>query len=243
LTVEYITLLNQSGRWQSALEHLSARRFSPWEGGEGLVSGQYVHAHRALGIAALHDGQLNGALEHFEAARHYPVNLGEGKHLLTLERDLDYFSGLAAEKLGDANRAQLHWIAAAAPLAKLGVHSYFQALGLQSLGNRQAAREVMLNLEAFAAKQMEEVPRIDYFATSLPNLLLFDDDLCKRNRIESMLLIALACDGMGDAEKAVHLLQQVLDADPTPLLAADILSWIKQRNRIAPDRSEESAAR
>jgi tetratricopeptide (TPR) repeat protein len=242
LTMEYITLQNQRGQWQSALEQLSARRFSPWEGGEGLVSGQYVHAHRALGIAALCAGKPLDALEQFEAARHYPMNLGEGKHLLTRERDLDYFSGLAAEELGDANLAQLHWKAAAAPLAKLGVHSYFQALSLQALGNRAAAREVALKLEAFATKQMEAEPKTDYFATSLPNMLLFDDDLEKRNRVESLLLIAMASHGLGEAEKATRLLQRVLDADPNHLFASDMLSWIKQCNRIAPGRTEESAA-
>ena len=98
LTVEYITLLNQCGHLQTALGQLSARRFCPWEGGEGLVSTQYVHAHRALGMAALAGGRPAEALKHFEASRHYPLNLGEGKHLLTLERDLDHFSGLAAQK-------------------------------------------------------------------------------------------------------------------------------------------------
>ena len=87
LSVEYITLLNHSGQWLAALDRLSARRFSPWEGGEGLVSAQYVHAHRALGLTELAAGSPAPALEHFEAARHYPENLGEGKHLLTLERD------------------------------------------------------------------------------------------------------------------------------------------------------------
>ena len=37
----------------------------------------------------------------------------------------------------------------------------------------------------FASQLMKAEPKIDYFATSLPNLLLFDDDLDKRNRIES----------------------------------------------------------
>ena len=101
LTIEFITLLNQRGQFQTALERLSARQFSPWEGGEGLVSAQYVQAHRSLGRAALIAGDAKDALRHFESARHYPENLGEGKHLLTLERDLDYFSGLAAEQLED----------------------------------------------------------------------------------------------------------------------------------------------
>src|SRR5260370_24448860 len=41
LTVEVITLLNQTSQPQKALTLLSSRRFNPWEGGEGLVSGQY----------------------------------------------------------------------------------------------------------------------------------------------------------------------------------------------------------
>jgi tetratricopeptide (TPR) repeat protein len=80
LTVEYITLLNQCSEWQAALDHLNARQFSPWEGGEGLVPAQYMRAHRELGRVALAAGKPADALGHFEAARHYPENLGEGKH-------------------------------------------------------------------------------------------------------------------------------------------------------------------
>ncbi len=243
LTVEYITLLNQCGQWQAALDELSARRFSPWEGGEGLVAGQYVHAHRAMGVAELAGGSPASALEHFDAARHYPENLGEGKHLLTLERDLDYFSGLAAERLGDAKLAQTHWRAAAAPLAAPGIHSYFQALAMQALGNPSAAREILPSLAEFSAKQMEVEPRIDYFATSLPNFLLFDDDPGKRNRVESLLLSALARHGLGDVATAVHLMQQVLEADPNHLFASEMLRWLKQPSATGLERTESSAAR
>jgi len=231
LTVEFITLLNQCGRWQDALERLSARRFSPWEGGEGLVSAQYVHAHRALGRAALTAGMPAEALQHFEAARSYPHNLGEGKHLLTLERDLDYFSGLAARQLGDTELALSYWNAAAAPMPALGVHSYFQAQGLKMLGNHPAAAEVLSSLAEFAQRQMETEPKIDYFATSLPNLLLFDDDLKKRNRIDSLLLSALTCHGLGDEAKALRQLEQIVAEDPNHLFAADTLRWLKQGSK------------
>ena len=90
-SVEYITLLNQCGKCEEALARQKARRFSPWEGGEGLVSAQYVAAHRSLGKGALAAGKPADAMRHFEAARCYPENLGEAKHLLARERDLDYF--------------------------------------------------------------------------------------------------------------------------------------------------------
>jgi tetratricopeptide (TPR) repeat protein len=241
LTVEYITLLNQRGQWQSALEHLSERRFSPWEGGEGLLSGQYVQAHRALGVAVLCEGRSLDALEHFEAARHYPMNLGEGRHLLTLERDLDYFSGLAAESL--EMRSERRIIGKQPPhCCRPWVLTF--TFKRSACGPLATSRRHMrsLNLEAFAAKQMEAEPTIDYFATSLSNMLLFDDDLHKRNRIESLLLITLASQGLGNVEMAACLLQRVVDADPNYLLAAGMLGWIKQYHRLVLDRTEEGAA-
>jgi tetratricopeptide (TPR) repeat protein len=93
LVVELVTLYNLTGRSEKALEVLGSRRFHPWEGGEGLVSGQYVAAHLTLGRALLESNQPAPALAHFESARNYPDNLGEGKHLLTSEADLDYFTG------------------------------------------------------------------------------------------------------------------------------------------------------
>ena len=234
LTVEYITLLNQAGQWQKALDELGRRRFSPWEGGEGLVSTQYVNAHRALGKAALAAGSPQDALRHFEAARRYPENLGEGKHLLTLERDLDYFSGLAAQQLGDANSARSFWSAAAAPLAEPGPQSYFQALALRALGKQKQSAAVLAELAKVADERMKREPRLDYFATSLPNLLLFHDDLKKRNRIESLLLSALAHGGLGDSGKAVTLLRQVLAEDPNHRFAAEMLHDFEQKQTRVP---------
>jgi tetratricopeptide (TPR) repeat protein len=226
LSVEFVTLLNQSGRHRDALDHISRRRFSPWEGGEGLVSGQYVHAHRALGRAALGEGRFQEASGHFESARRYPENLGEGKHLLTVETDLDYLSGLAAQGLGDAARAHQFWKAAAAPLPGPGIHSYFQALALFALDQREGGLEVLDQLTEFAAGMLNTDPKIDYFATSLPNLLLFEDDLKKRNRIEANVLNALAQDGLGERSRAIGMLREVIAEDPNHQFAMEMLRWM-----------------
>ena len=226
LSVELVTLLNQAGRHAEALIEIGRRRFSPWEGGEGLVSNQFVSAHRCLGRAALVEKRFQAASDHFEAARRYPENLGEGKHLLTLERDLDYLAGLAAHGLGHLKRAEDHWREAAAALPAPGIHSYFQALALFALDRRETGRAVLNELKECARSMMSSEPRIDYFATSLPNLLLFDDDLGKRNRIEASVLDALALDGLGDRARAIDLLRQVLAEDPNHLFSLEILRWI-----------------
>ncbi len=242
LTVEYITLLNQTRQWQKALDELGKRRFSPWEGGEGLVSAQYVCAHRALGRAALAAGDAEDALRHFEAARCYPENLGEGKHLLTLERDLDYLSGLAAHRLGESELARRFWNSAAAPLPAPGSHSFFQALALQVLDKDEEAATILSNLADFAEEQTKVKPKIDYFATSLPNLLLFEDDLKERQHVESLLLMSLTSYGQGDRENALKLLRKAVAEDPNHLFAAEMLLWLEQNNVTAPASLEVEPA-
>ncbi len=56
LSVELATLYNQLGQPAEALQILTNRQFQPWEGGEGLVLGQYVRAHLLIGRRLLRDG-------------------------------------------------------------------------------------------------------------------------------------------------------------------------------------------
>jgi tetratricopeptide (TPR) repeat protein len=232
LTVEFVTLLNQLGRFDEALSILNSRRFSPWEGGEGLASAQWVYANRGLGKEALLAANACDALYYFEAARHYPQKLGEGKHLLTLERDLDYFSGLAAQQSGNSELACKYWNAAAAALPEPGMHSWYQGMALRAVGEEEAARESFSELAHFAEGKRKAVAKIDYFATSLPNLLLFDDDLDERNRIESLFLGALADHGLGRREKAIEGLRQVAAADPNHQSAAFVVDWIEHEAKL-----------
>jgi tetratricopeptide (TPR) repeat protein len=243
LTVEYVTLLNQAGQWPEALEQLATRRFSPWEGGEGLVSTQYVIANRVLGKQALMSGHAAEALRHFDAARHYPENLGEGKHLLALERDLDYYSGLAAQDLGNSELAVRYWAAASAPLSKIGIHSYFQALALRALDNEEAAQATLSKLLAYGAAQLKTEPKVDYFATSLPNLLLFKDDLARRNRLDAQFLIALARHGMGAVDEAVTTLREISAEDPNNSIVSEMLRWFGQEVKPSAIHSEAPKAR
>lgn len=213
LTVELITLLNQTGRPTQALDMLLSRRFNPWEGGEGLVSSQYVWAHVLIGRSLLEQGNAREALEHFSAAREYPQNLGEGKHLLTRETHLDYFAGLALSQMGRHDDALQYWNRASADDATITWLSYYRAISLEALGRKVEADRLLTEIRAFAMKRMETEAKIDYFATSLPNLLLFEDDLQKRNQIEYLFLLALSELGMRNTERATELLSKVLLLD------------------------------
>ncbi|HZU28229.1 MAG TPA: hypothetical protein VFA04_22055, partial [Bryobacteraceae bacterium] len=219
LTVELITLLNLCGRSTEALDILLSRRFHPWEGGEGLVSGQFAAAHLLLGLDALARGDARQALDHFDAGRQYPHNLGEGKHLLTRETHFDYFRGIALRVAGCPEQAEMAWRAAAAAGDRENVFAYFRGLAMRELGDEEGATEVLRELHDFADKQMNAEVRIDYFATSLPNFLLFEDDLQKRNRIDCLFLRGIARLGLGHTEAGETDLKEVLALDRNHLFA------------------------
>jgi tetratricopeptide (TPR) repeat protein len=228
LTVELITLLNQSGRPEHALEALSSRRFNPWEGGEGLVSAQYVWAHIRIGRSLLESGDPQAALEHFSSARCYPHNLGEGKHLLFREIHLDYFAGLALSRFGREDEAREHWTRAAGNDDSINWLTYFRAMSLEGLGREEEAARLLKDMHAFAEQQIKKQAKIDYFATSLPNLLLFEDDLQKRHQVECLFLIALAELGLRNTERAVELMNQLLLIDRNHMAAQFELEFLSR---------------
>jgi tetratricopeptide (TPR) repeat protein len=213
LVVELVTLCNQTHKMAQAQKILSSRRFHPWEGGEGLVSGQYVAAHLLMGRELIETREPSEALAHFQAARVYPKNLGEGKHLLTLETHLDYFAGLALDRLGHAQEAQRWWEKAIEVQTGFKDMAYYRALALRSLDRESEAVSLLKELLDFASRQLDAVVRIDYFATSLPNFLLFDDDLQKRNRTECLFLRGLAKLGLRRIEESAADFREALTLD------------------------------
>lgn len=230
LSVEYATLLNLTGQHDRALRVLMERQFNPWEGGEGLVSGQWVEAHVALGRSAMDIGDFTTAARHFQAARSYPENLGEGKHLLTLERHLDYWEGMALAQSGDAARAQKLYCAAAEPLSSFSTHNYYRALALRQLGRHEEAEAALRELYRYVVSQRDATPKIDYFAASLPNFLLFEDDLKKRNTIGCLTLEAYAELGLGHAERACALFLEIAALDPGNAEAQQEIPRLKGAN-------------
>jgi len=229
LAVELVTLLNQNGQPKKALEMLSTRRFNPWEGGEGLVSGQYVWAHLILERSFLESGEQEKALTHFSNAREYPHNLGEGKHLLTPEAHLDYFSGVALSQMGRTEEARQFWTRAAADERPLDWTAYYRALSFQALDRHDEASRILNEMRLFAAEQMKAKVKVDYFATSLPNLLLFEDNLQKRNQVDCLFLLALAELGQRNIDRASTLLKELVSLDGNHLAAQQELQALTRR--------------
>jgi len=228
LGVEYATLLCQLDWSVEALAYLTRRRFHPWEGGEGVALGAYVAVRLGLGRAALDEGSFAAAIAHFEAALEPPGSLGEARHPLTPEHEIRYELGRALAAGGDEVRAREQWMLAAEPLPDgtvLAPAGFFRGLALRALGLEADARTVLRTLRRSARRQARATVEIDYFATSLPALLLFDDDLDLRNRIACRYLEGLAALGLGRPRAARRAFRDVLERDINHLGARTALGW------------------
>lgn len=100
-------------------------------------------------------------------------------------------------------------------------------------GDRNAAREVFTALLNDSIRREQESPKIDYFATSLPAMLLFTADLALQNRVEAMFLRAQAFQGLGQFNEAESLLNEVLELDRNHLAAAELLRQQSTLARLA----------
>ena len=232
LSVELASLRNTAGQHEQALAVLASRRFQPWEGGEGLALGEYVRAHLALARRALAKETPAEARRLLEAALDSPENLGEAKHLLANQSDIHYWLGVACEACGSHSAARKWWEKAAnrrGDFQQMSVKAfsemtYYSALSLLKLGERKEAGELLVELQAYAVRLKRQRAAIDYFATSLPAMLLFNDDIQKRNTITATFLEAQAMLGLGDTKRARRKLGQVLQLDRNHALAADLLN-------------------
>src|SRR5215467_3860935 len=222
LSVELATLYNQNRKHEKALSLIQSRRFQPWEGGEGLALVQHVRTHLALGRRALASRDFAEAIRLFKAALDCPENLGEARHLLANQSDIFYWLGVASDACQDSHSARQWWERAAChkgDFQEMSVRSfseltYYSALALARLGRSQHAEALLRSLLEFAEGLVRQEAKIDYFATSLPAMLLFEDDLQKRIRVAATFLEAQAQLGLGDAGTAQQLLKRLMDLDP-----------------------------
>ena len=237
LSVELCSLYNQLGEHDSALRIMSTRKFQPWEGGEGLALGQYVRTQVSLGRLALTAGEPYPAQTHFQAALDTPENLGEARHLLANQSDVYYWLAEACSAKGDIGEAEKYWNEAASftgDFQEMSVRlfsemTYYQAKSLQRLGRDSDARELLEGLREYSVSLKNSTAKIDYFATSLPTMLIFETDLQKRQEIQAAFLGAQAELGLGNTAESSRLIADVLREDPNHQLAADFLGEIRTR--------------
>ena len=223
LYLEQVILLNLSSEYKKALELIMERKFHPIYGGEGRVSGQYLVCHVELAKQAVLVKKFDLAIEHLRATEKYPYNLSEGKLHGAKENDINYWFGIAFQGLGDINMANLYWEKAAeghnepAP-AKFYYDQppdkiFYQGLALVMLDRKVEARNRFNMILDYGYTHMPDDVGIDYFAISLPDLLIWETDLRKKNTIHCNYMIGLGNLGLGKPDKALEKFQDILNME------------------------------
>ena len=167
--------------------------------------------------------ELEKAIALLEQCLVYPHHLGEGKLFGAQENDFHYFLGIAYDALGQKEKARACWEEATKgpqePAAAMYYNDakpdkiFYQGLALYKLGREGEAHGRFFKLINYGKQHVFEKQVMDYFAVSLPDLLIWDVSLDTKNVIHCKYMLALGYFGMGDRVRALKYLEEVETLD------------------------------
>lgn len=228
LYMEYITLVNLCGDHEKAYECIMGHHFHPWEGGEGKVTTQYTLALLEMAKKALSEERFTDAQKLLTDALVYPENLGEGKLEGTKDNHLYYYLGLALEGQGMEKEARSCFERATIGTDEPAGAMYYndqpadmilyQGLAYQKLGREKEAKSRFYRLIDYGEQHLEDQVKLEYFAVSLPDFLIFDENYTMRNRAHCYYLMALGNIGLGDKKKAADFIKKAEAIEPSHMM-------------------------
>ncbi len=254
LYLERVALYNQLDQPAQAFRLLMKRQFHPWEGGEGKVSGEYLRSLVELAKAALATGDPTDAVAHLTQALApgYPHSLGEGKLHGAHENDRHYWLGNAYEALGQSAAAHRAWQQATQGSSEPAVamfyndqqpdQIFYQGLAWAKLGDEEQARARFERLLHYGQQHLLDDVKLDYFAVSLPALLIFEDDLSRRNALHCRYFMGLGYLGLGQLPEAEAAFADVLRQDSRHAGAHTHLQLARQPTPCSPPRERGQQA-
>lgn len=223
LCIERITLYNQLGRYTEAKDMIASRKFHPWEGGEGKVTKQYIICRVELAKEAIKNRQYQEAISLLNQTDVFPYNLGEGKLSNAEENNIDYYKGIAYRGLGNEEQAVFYFQKATVGLSEPQQaffyndqqpdQIFYQGLAWEALGDTDKANSRFNKLVDHGKKHLFDKCRIDYFAVSLPDLAIWEDDLDVRNKIHCYYVMALGYSGLKQKELSDKYYTMTMELD------------------------------
>ncbi|MDM2928440.1 DUF5107 domain-containing protein [Citrobacter sp. Cm046] len=224
LTVELLSLWNGLGHYDAAAAVLSERVFHPWEGGEGKATGQYLlnQQHRAL--AAIQAGDYQTAIILLQQALHYPQNLGEGRLPGQTDNDIWYLLGYCTKQQGYIEEARQYFVRATRGGSSLDAGRYYndqpvdylfwQGMALRALSDNAEADNLFHSFLQWVESQHDKVPEVDFFAVSLPDLVVLDTSAQAKHQQHCLFINALGHLGLGNIPDSRHFLDALLQLNP-----------------------------
>ncbi|GAB3274261.1 DUF5107 domain-containing protein [Kineosporia babensis] len=196
LTVSLTHLLLDEGRVDEARTLLTERHFQPWEGGEGLALGAWERSSVRMAQRLLADGQPREAAAVVRKALQPPAGLGEDRHHLANTAELYLLLGDALAADADPIAAQRCWEIAARSTGDFvdmaatafNRNTVHAVRALACLGREDEAENLVKALAQWVEEYAVTPVEVDFFATSLPSMLLFvESPETARNREVSIV--------------------------------------------------------
>lgn len=237
LTLELASIYCQTGQPERAIELLDVRDFAPWEGGEGVALGLHSRAHSLLAAKLLEQGHSERAVEEARIALEAPVKLGEARHLLANCSELWFMLAERLSANGNKEEADKYYRKAAEfrgdfqemSVKQFSEKTFYQAMSLKRLDKEVEASRLLAELLQYAEGLEHAEAKIDYFATSLPTMLLFEDDLQERQTVAAKFMQAQALYGLNRHEEANLLAKEVIRLDPNHAMAQDLFAELEPK--------------
>lgn len=217
--IQLISLLNETGQYQQAYDKIMSHNFHPWEGGEGKVSSQYKYSLIELAKIDLKNNQPQSAIDKMTKALTYPKNIGEGKLSTIHDNIVEYYLGISYKLNNQPDQANFYLKEATKGINEPSSMMYYndqpadsifyQGLAFDELNNHEKALAKFHKLISYGEKHLFDKITPDYFAVSLPDSLLFDENYQEKNSINCYYLIGLGYLGLRKNENAQKMFGKI----------------------------------
>ena len=172
-----------------------------------MALGQYVRTRLALGRQALAANRVAEARDAFRGGARSRKHWARRDTCSRARAMSTIGSAAPAPRLKDDASARRYWMLASEfrgdfqgmRVRAYSEMTYYSALALERLGRKEEAAAMAKGLSEHAEALLTTPARIDYFATSLPTMLLFEQDLQKSQELGARVMLAQASLVLGDA--------------------------------------------
>jgi len=169
-------------------------------------------------------GEFREAITLLQAALRYPHNLGEGRLPGQTDNDIWYLLGYCHARGDEQAEAQRCFTRAAQGGSTLEAGRYYndqpadylfwQGMALRQLGDSAAAERHFQGFLAWVQAHRDDVPEADFFAVSLPDLVVLDTPAGQQHQQHCLFIEALGHAGLGDSAACKRQLAALLALNP-----------------------------
>ena len=185
---------------------------------------KYRFLHYGMGAQAFNGGKPDQALKQFQLSLTPPSSLGADDFQFQGAPRLHYYIGRSLEQKGDLKGAQGAWSKGIVGWDQLSgdrdsrnSENFYMVLCLERLGMKDQARELLSEMQKFAASQLENSRRED--------------------RAEANYLLALVKKSEGEYAESARLLEEAVKIEPDMLgprfeLRGDVVDPLPEKMRM-----------